>query len=210
MAEQTKCKSLDEALLAVQMEIQNPLKNATNPHLRNSYADYNAVKDAVVPMFNKHGIVIKQRQVVIDGKSFINTILSHPSTKEFDDSCLTEIIFNSGNAQSQGSGISYARRYGLQTVAGTGSDDDDGNAASKPAKEPAKPSEGLPPQAPNNNPEKKRTPIQVKIAACKTEAALGKVWKELTPEQQDENKEYFTKMKEYINKPKYAKTNDKG
>jgi hypothetical protein len=48
---------------------------------------------------------------------------------------LTEIIYNKQNdAQAQGSGISYARRYSLQSFVCVGADDDDGQKAvqSKP------------------------------------------------------------------------------
>ena len=48
---------------------------------------------------------------------------------------LTEIIYNKQNdAQAQGSGISYARRYALQSFVCVGADDDDGQKAvqSKP------------------------------------------------------------------------------
>jgi hypothetical protein len=43
---------------------------------------------------------------------------------------LTEIIYNKQNdAQAQGSGISYARRYALQSFVCVGADDDDGQKA---------------------------------------------------------------------------------
>ena len=43
---------------------------------------------------------------------------------------MTEVIVNKVNdAQQQGSGISYARRYGLQSLANIGADDDDGEQA---------------------------------------------------------------------------------
>ena len=42
----------------------------------------------------------------------------------------TEIIYAKQNdAQAQGSGITYARRYGLQSLVCVGANDDDGNAA---------------------------------------------------------------------------------
>ena len=50
--------------------------------------------------------------------------------------CLTEIIFAKQNdAQAQGSGITYARRYGLQSLVNVGAEDDDGNEASQQPKE---------------------------------------------------------------------------
>jgi hypothetical protein len=43
---------------------------------------------------------------------------------------LTEIVYNKINdAQAQGSGISYARRYALQSFVCVGADDDDGQKA---------------------------------------------------------------------------------
>ena len=46
----------------------------------------------------------------------------------------TEIIYSKVNdAQAQGSGITYARRYGLQSFVCVGAEDDDGNKAVKPA-----------------------------------------------------------------------------
>ena len=51
--------------------------------------------------------------------------------------CLTEIIYSKPNdAQSQGSGITYARRYGLQSLVNVGAEDDDGNKASSPVAKP--------------------------------------------------------------------------
>jgi hypothetical protein len=39
------------------------------------------------------------------------------------------------DAQAQGSGITYARRYGLQSLVNVGAEDDDGNSASKQKEE---------------------------------------------------------------------------
>ena len=48
-------------------------------------------------------------------------------------SCETEILFGKkDDAQAQGSGITYARRYGMQSFLNVGADDDDGNIASQP------------------------------------------------------------------------------
>lgn len=190
-----KHKTLSAALLAIQMEIQNPVKNARNPHLKNTYADFNAVNEAVKPIYNRHGVLIKQPQILLDGKSYINTKLVHVDSGEVDDECLTEVIFNAGNPQAQGSGISYARRYGLQTVAGTGSDDDDGEKAK--GRQQQQPN--LPPQqTPPNKESKTRTPIQAKLAACKTLEALTEVWEGLTPEEKEFNKESAGAVKKAI------------
>ena len=67
----------------------------------------------------------------MDGKPFVQTLLLHSSGEYI--SSFTEIVFSKQNdAQAHGSGVTYARRYGLQSLCNIGSEDDDGNAASSP------------------------------------------------------------------------------
>lgn len=116
------------ALVKAQSTMGNAIKDAKNPFFKSRYADLNAVREAVLPVMNANGISVLQPTVHIEGKSFVETILLHESG-EFISS-LTEIIVNKANdAQQQGSGISYARRYGLQSLANIGADDDDGEQA---------------------------------------------------------------------------------
>jgi hypothetical protein len=116
------------ALVKAQAAMGNAIKDAKNPFFKSRYADLNAVREAVLPVMNANSISVLQPTVHIDGKSFVETILLHESG-EFISS-LTEIIVGKANdAQQQGSGISYARRYGLQSLANIGADDDDGESA---------------------------------------------------------------------------------
>jgi hypothetical protein len=116
------------ALVKAQSIMGNAIKDAKNPFFKSSYANLNAVREAVLPAMNANGISVLQPTVHVDGKSFVETILLHESG-EFISS-LTEVIVNKANdAQQQGSGISYARRYGLQSLANIGADDDDGESA---------------------------------------------------------------------------------
>jgi hypothetical protein len=58
-------------------------------------------------------------------------MLLHESGETIES--LTEIVYSKQNdAQAQGSGITYARRYGMQSLVNVGADDDDGNKASQP------------------------------------------------------------------------------
>lgn len=126
-------KNIATALLKAQSEMSNPKKGATNPFFKSKYADLNAIREAVIPTLNENGISVLQPIVHVEGKNFVKTILLHESG-EFLES-ITEIIYNKQNdAQAQGSGISYARRYALQSFVCVGADDDDGNKAvqSKP------------------------------------------------------------------------------
>jgi len=127
-------KNLATALVKAQMEMVTPKKTALNPFFKNKYSDLNSILEAVLPAFNNNGIVILQPTCTIDGKNYVKTILMHESGELIES--LTEIIFSKQNdAQSQGSGISYARRYGLQSFVAAGSEDDDGQKATIPAKE---------------------------------------------------------------------------
>jgi hypothetical protein len=127
-------KQIATALLKAQSEMSNPKKGATNPFFKSKYADLNAIREAVIPTLNDNGISVLQPIVHVDGKNFVKTILLHESGELMES--LTEIIYNKQNdAQAQGSGISYARRYALQSFVCVGADDDDGNKAVEPKKE---------------------------------------------------------------------------
>lgn len=116
------------ALVKAQSVMGNAIKDAKNPFFKSSYANLNAVREAVLPAMNANGISVLQPTIQIDGKSFVETVLLHESG-EFISSLTEVIVAKANDAQQQGSGISYARRYGLQSLANIGSDDDDGETA---------------------------------------------------------------------------------
>jgi hypothetical protein len=169
-------KIISKALLEAQKEMGNALKDSKNPFFKSSYADLNSIREACLPPLNKHGIVVLQPTAFIDGKNFIKTILLHESGESMES--LTEIVYSKQNdAQSQGSGITYARRYGLQSFVNVGAEDDDGNSSSKQnapwVKTPAvtRPDEAL--LTASND-----------LKACKSITELAIVYKMLTPEYQ--------------------------
>jgi len=124
-------KQISTALLKAQSEMSNPKKGSTNPFFKSKYADLNSIREAVIPILNSNGISVLQPIVHIEGKNFVKTILLHESGENLES--LTEIIYNKINdAQAQGSGISYARRYSLQSFVCVGADDDDGQKAVQP------------------------------------------------------------------------------
>jgi len=127
-------KAIVKALLEAQKEMGNATKDSKNPFFKSKYADLNSIREACMPVLNKHGIIVLQPTIYHEGKNFINTILLHESGERIDG--LTEIIYSKQNdAQAQGSGITYARRYGLQSLVNVGAEDDDGNKASVKVKE---------------------------------------------------------------------------
>ena len=178
-------KQIATALLKAQSEMSNPIKGSNNPYFRSKYADLNAVREAVIPVLNAHDVVVLQPIVSIDGRNFVKTILLHSSGETIES--FTEIVYAKTNdAQAQGSGITYARRYGLQSLVCIGADDDDGNAASKPEAKESKTESQPKATQPTKAPEQKPTPpkpepfdsakYEAEISAIKTKAEMGKYW----------------------------------
>ncbi len=115
-------------------EIQNVVKNASNPHYNSSYADLSAVIDTVKSVFGKHGLAVYQapgKLVPVEGGFAVSvtSVLMHSSGAMM--SSVTELpLGGKGTAQAAGGAITYARRYALAAIAGIAQVDDDGNAAS--------------------------------------------------------------------------------
>lgn len=116
------------AILKAQKSMGNAIKDSKNPFFKSSYADLNAVREACMPALNENGVSVLQTTTFKDGKSFVSTTLLHESGEYISTD--TEILCAKQNdPQAYGSGISYARRYGLQALVCLGSADDDGEAA---------------------------------------------------------------------------------
>jgi len=113
-----------EALLKSQKEIENVKKEAENPYFKSKYADLNSLIEACKKILNDNGILILQP---INGE-FVETTLFHTSGESI--SSKTKIVSKSdNNPQDQGSAITYARRYGLQSMLFMSAEDDDGEKA---------------------------------------------------------------------------------
>lgn len=119
------------ALAKAQMEMGKAIKDSANPAFRSKYADLGNVMDACLPALNKHGIAVIQPIIQeMDGR-FVKTILLHESGETLE--CAVPLIIGKNDMQGLGSAITYARRYGLMSMAGIAPEDDDGNAAAKAA-----------------------------------------------------------------------------
>lgn len=120
-------KNLAKALLQAQREMGNAVKDSANPFFKSSYADLNAIREIAIPSLNKHGVTVLQPTVFYNDRSFVRTTLLHETGEVMVAD--TEIKNTKGDAQGEGSGISYARRYGLQSFLCIGAVDDDGEAS---------------------------------------------------------------------------------
>jgi hypothetical protein len=115
-------KKLHEA----KREIGVVKKTKTNPHFKNTYADLNALIDAVEPILLEKGLILLQP--IKDGKVYTQII----DIDSFD--MVESWIDLSPNltAQALGSQITYYRRYQISAILSLMADDDDGHKASIP------------------------------------------------------------------------------
>lgn len=132
-------KNLLKSLLAAQAEITNPVKNASNPHFRNRYADLSSVLESVQEPLNKQGLVLTQtlRQEAA-GVSLVTT-LWHADSGESMESI---IALNPAKTDPQGyaAACTYYRRLSIKAMCGLAEVDDDGNEASQPQQQRKAPS----------------------------------------------------------------------
>lgn len=130
--------SLAKALVAAQKEMKNPAFDSTNPHFRNKFASLASVREAVLPVLNKHGLALSQFPTAGEGVAGCRNILIHEGGEKMEYDCFLPLSKN--DPQGAGSAITYARRYSLQAIAGVvAEEDDDANAASEKPKASAKP-----------------------------------------------------------------------
>lgn len=112
------------ALVLAQTQMSVAVKDSKNPFFKSKYADFNSVREAVVPALNANGIMVMQP--IVNGS--VRTMLIHTSG-EFVG-CETPIVVSKEkDPQALGSAISYARRYGLSSLLAVGTEDDDAETA---------------------------------------------------------------------------------
>ena len=126
-SESIKC--LAAAMCKAQSEMGGAHKGANNPFFKSKYADLVAVVQAVKEPFANNGLSYVQFPINDGDKIGVETILMHESGEWLMNSFAVKV--SKQDAQGAGSAITYCRRYGLQSIAGIPSEDDDGNGASK-------------------------------------------------------------------------------
>lgn len=122
---------LAAALARTQAVLNRAKESATNPFLKNSYADLGDVWDAAREPMTANGLSVAQFPTGQGDSIGLVTVLLHESGQWIEDVVYLPLGDERGKSQAQvaGSIISYLRRYGLSAVLGivTG-EDDDGNA----------------------------------------------------------------------------------
>jgi len=120
-------KNLYLKLAQVKQEVGKVSKNSTNPHFKNTYADLNALIDAVEPILLEKGLLMLQP--IQNGN--VSTIIIDCENNESVESSIALPVLQ--DPQKLGSAITYFRRYTLQSLLSLMAEDDDGNKASKPS-----------------------------------------------------------------------------
>jgi hypothetical protein len=130
---------ISAALVAAQKAFGPALKTSTNPHYKSKYCSLDACIEAVIDGLHANGIALIQRPQPCENGVTIETIFIHESGESLSGGTL-HVPAQKNDPQGYGSALTYARRYSLCAACGIAPEDDDGNAASKPAKAKATPS----------------------------------------------------------------------
>ncbi len=125
-------KDLYAAMAKAFPEIEGASKDKNNPHFKSKYADLGAVVEAIKPALTRHGLFFVQHTHEQEGGVCVETVVCHSSGESMPLGKLF-VPASKQDAQGYGSALTYARRYSLMTAFGVCPEDDDGNAASKPA-----------------------------------------------------------------------------
>jgi len=125
-------KNIATALVKAQRQFSPALKNATNPHFRSKYVDLASCVDSVIGALNDNGIFLFQTTTEHPDGVICETSFLHESGERLD---CGKLFFPSPKHDPQGfmSCLTYIRRASLMAATSQAPEDDDGNAATKPA-----------------------------------------------------------------------------
>ena len=128
-----KINNLAKAMLKVQKQLRPALKDSYNGFTQSKYATLNSVMEACSEVLINAGIWVTQYPVPVDGNGSLLglvTKLVHAESGEWQESTIVMPLAKA-DPQAYGSALTYARRYGLSSMVGLITEDDDGNMACK-------------------------------------------------------------------------------
>ena len=164
---QTASRNIATALLEFHKTNPSAFEDKRNPHFKNQYASLESVINTVRTA-SQFGLTFTQEMDFEGDITFVRTVMMHSSGDTRVSR--TKIVSKDPNdPQKQGSAISYAKRYGLQSIFGLPSDDDDGEIANKAAT-----------TKPKNKPDAEPD-IDKYIENAKSIKELGQIWKQFNP-----------------------------
>lgn len=131
-----KYTEIAKALLKAQPLIDTALKGVEGHY--GKYADLAEVINAVKKPFNDAGVLILQSVDIATDAAGVNspvliTTLLHADTGQYFSSNTPILCAKQNDPPAFGSGLTYAKRYGLQALGVVPSEDDDGKLAAREA-----------------------------------------------------------------------------
>jgi hypothetical protein len=126
--EVVKVSGLYPKLHAAKQKIGKVVKNSTNPHFKNKYADINGLIETVEPILLEQGLLLLQP--IAEGIISTSIIDIESGQSVVSSMRLPDIQ----DPQKIGSAVTYYRRYTLQSLLSLQAEDDDANSASATVK----------------------------------------------------------------------------
>ena len=146
MKTSTELNEIAAALVGFHKAMGKVKKEAANPFFKSKYASLPNILDAIREPLILNNLAVVQFPT---GENELTTILMHTSGQFMQSSYLMRPVKN--DPQGVGSCITYQRRYAVGAILSLSIDeDDDGNAASTPAKK-VEVAKAKPVLAPENN-----------------------------------------------------------
>ena len=118
---------LSPALVLAQSQMDGAFKGAKNPFFKANYSDLASIMEAVSEPFAVNDLCFIQGAEYSEGRIAVATRIVHKSGQWIESTIELPAVKN--DPQAYGSALTYAKRYGLQAMAGVPSVDDDGHAA---------------------------------------------------------------------------------
>jgi len=128
-------KQIATAFVKAKKAFGPALKCKTNPAFKSKYADLAACLEAVDEALLENGIALIQETFEDSTGVTVETIFMHESGEVLRCGKL-HVPASKQDPQGYGSALSYARRYSLMSACGIAAEDDDGQAAIRPAPKP--------------------------------------------------------------------------
>ena len=182
-------ENLAKALSKAQAEFTTVPQSGFNPHFKNKFSTLEDCINMTRPILSKHGLAISQMPNTIDGQYVLTTILMHESGESIVSN--QPVVSMKQDPQSLGSALSYCRRYSLTGVLSLASGDfeDDGNAATAPAK-----------PTPAKAKATKNQSIADRVNAAQHVGELMSLFEEVKGQITEDDKKLFSKRKSELSK----------
>ncbi len=181
----TELATLLPALFNFQSLVDPIKKTGENEHLKSTYADLVDVWAAIRAPLEKCGLLVLQEPHPNVRGAMVTTTVIHVESGEWRRSTLF-IPARKLDAQAFGSALTYCRRYGVMTVLGLLTTDDDGHAATiAPPAPPVEIREGDGVTAHGTSDKGWQNWAQSKLLqlqACDNSSALAVAWSGMQPE----------------------------